>query len=124
MRSTFSRSHPKFRIPRCSIGRLVPRHLLPCWMEITAYNDHKKAPSFPRIFGPQPKDTLELEPSFLCNQSSAIFGGWVARTLETLGLKFDLYNAGPCPEDWSAFTAAGIAFHHHELLSARAAPRQ
>src|SRR5262245_47001694 len=48
--------------------RVHPRYLLPGRMEITAYNDHKKAPSFPRIFGPQPKDTLELEPSFLCNQ--------------------------------------------------------
>src|SRR6185437_8695078 len=47
-----------------------PSDLLPRRMEIAAYNNHKKAPSSSRIFGPQPKDTLEfeLEPSFLCNQ--------------------------------------------------------
>src|SRR5690242_384618 len=64
-----------------SCFRVYPRYLLPCWMEITAYNDHKKAPSFPRIFGPQPKDTLELEPSFLCNPLIAVFDEWVIQTV-------------------------------------------
>jgi hypothetical protein len=48
-------------------------------VEITAYNNHKKAPSCFRVFGPQPKDTLKfwLEPSFLCNQPFVPFEGWV-----------------------------------------------
>jgi hypothetical protein len=34
--------------------------LLPRRVEITAYNNHKKAPSCFRVFGPQPKDTLKF----------------------------------------------------------------
>src|SRR5215813_95828 len=75
--------------------RIYPRHLLPCWMEITAYNDHKKAPSFPRIFGPQPKDTLELEPSFLCNQSARFSRGWDYRNVDQSGLWFFFRESSP-----------------------------
>jgi hypothetical protein len=31
---------------------------LPTGMKITSYNHHRKAPSFPSVFGPQPKDLL------------------------------------------------------------------
>src|SRR5215475_2677095 len=40
--------------------RIDPSYLLPRRMEITAYNNHKKAPSSSRPLGPQPKDTLEI----------------------------------------------------------------
>src|SRR5580765_3794245 len=36
---------------------------------------------------------------------SASFGGWDTRMLATPGLKFDLYNAQPCPEACDAFMA-------------------
>src|SRR5689334_15009466 len=81
-----------------SCFRVYPRYLLPCWMEITAYNDHKKAPSFPRIFAPQPKDTLELEPSFLCNQlptpatKSSCWGPRLARCSRGVGFE-DVCNS-------------------------------
>src|SRR5437868_10944491 len=45
---------------RLTAFRIHPRYLLPRRMEITAYNNHKKAPSSSRLLGPQPKDTLEF----------------------------------------------------------------
>jgi len=47
---------------------------LPAGMEITPYNHHAKAPSFPRSLSPQTKTNPDcIEPSFLSNQFPASF---------------------------------------------------
>src|SRR3989475_3426739 len=45
-------------LPGLSRLRIQPTHLLPTGMKITSYKHHVKAPSFPSVFGPQPKDLL------------------------------------------------------------------
>src|ERR1019366_5580443 len=63
--------------------RVQPRHLLPAGMEITPYNHHAKAPSFPRSLGPQPKTTRSESSlrSYLINSFAFFANEWAARTL-------------------------------------------
>ena len=58
----------QFLLPAFPGLRIQPRNLLPAGMEITPYNHHAKAPSFPEALVLNQDYRVRIEPSLLSNQ--------------------------------------------------------